>query len=379
MKSSYQLGIVLTIIVVCSIAPALINIIVDPYHAYGAKSKELINLKPNARYQSAFLIRTYLANESLGFDTVIIGNSHSVNFSPNQIEQAIGKGKVIKLSMGGSTPKRQSIIMNRVFEEPALSHVFWVITPEFARMDPERLVQRYAFPDGLYGHDLVLKEYAFNWDIFIESLIDLNLFNSERWAPQGDAYGSDYQSDAWWNGKRSEFINWIKTDSEHSFHRSNILARRSRIPNTYAELASMYPDIEFPNIDRLAEHARKNPDVEFSFVITPHPLPLYAGISSFKLAQYIGMRRYAANVFSELPNARVYGFDDVEEIVGDFSLFKDSYHYHPSVNAHMVDAIGRGSNELIPEMIPEYEQRWLDLIHQFSQSVYESPDQYPGS
>ena len=76
----------------------------------------------------------------------------------------------------------------------------------------------------------------------------------------------------------------------------------------------LHPDIEFPNIDRLAKHAEDHPDVEFSFVISPHPLPLYAGASTKELAQYIGMRRYAVEKFSVLPNAHVYAFDDVDEI-----------------------------------------------------------------
>lgn len=378
MKSSYQLAVVLTIIAIVSIAPAVVNFFVDPYHAYGAKSKELINLKPNSRYQNAFLIRTYLADESLGFDTVIMGNSHSVNFSPKQIEKELKCGRVLKLSMGGSTPKRQSIVMERVLQEPTLAHVFWLITPEFARMDPERLVQKYAFPEGLYGDETVMTEYLFNWDIFLESLGDLDLMDNDRWSPQGDAYGSDYQSDEWWDGKRSEFMDWIKNDPEHSFHRSNILARHDQIPKTWDELSQLHPDIEFPNIDRLAKHAEDHPEIEFSFVISPHPLPLYAGASTKELAQYIGMRRHAVEKFSVLPNARVYAFDDVDEIVGDLTRFKDSYHYQPSVNNFMVESVGRGRHELTPEGIDEYEQRWLDLINAFSQSVVEFPDQYPG-
>ena len=82
MKSNTQLILVLVSSAILIIAPACLNYFVDPYHVYGAKSDELIKLKRNDQYQVAGLIRSYLSDEQLGFNTVIMGNSHGQNFSP---------------------------------------------------------------------------------------------------------------------------------------------------------------------------------------------------------------------------------------------------------------------------------------------------------
>ncbi|MBG79789.1 MAG: hypothetical protein CMJ39_03640 [Phycisphaerae bacterium] len=372
MKSNTQLILVLVSSAILIIAPACLNYLVDPYHVYGAKSDELIKLKRNDQYQVAGLIRSYLADEELGFHTVIMGNSHGQNFSPAQIEEIVDEGRVLKLCMAGSRPPRQFLIMERALREPALKHVVWALDSYYgSHLTSDELKQLDAFPLDLYEDGIGFKSYLFNFDVGLQSLRDMGLF-PPGYAPQGDAYGDWYQSDEWWDDRVARFHQQIQDDPEYAYHQEFLTKRAGELPASIEELYAEYPVVPCPDIDRLAELAESHPDVQFDFLLTVHPATYFLSKKRESLAPLFGMRRYAAEVLGPLPNVRVHAFDDVEEIVTDLSRYKDSTHYHPDVNRFMVDAIPDREHVLDPETIDEFERNWLKVLRQYQRHCLES-------
>ena len=365
MKSKHQLILVLLAIAVLILLPALANYLIDPYHMYGSKSRELINLKRNDQYQVAGLIRSYLAEEDLGFDCVIMGNSHGQNFSPAQIEEVLDTGRVLKLTMAGSWPKRQWIVMERALQEPGLKRVIWLIDGYYtSAVDSEAINQPLAFPADLYQSDLGINTYIFNADVFLQSLRDLGLFPMGN-SPQGDDYGTWYAGDEWWDELVSQFHETIRDDDEYAYHQSSLESQSGNLPSSIEALYAEYPVQASPSIDRLASLAKANPDVKFDFLIGPYPAAHYIACDRAKLASLFAMRRYAVKVFDGLPNVQLHAFDTDEEIVTDLKRYKDVTHYDPDVNRYMIESIPGSMRVLNAQTIDDYENEWFSLLQRY--------------
>ena len=230
-----------------------------------SRPAELQNLKRNDQYQTAGLIRSYLADESLGFNTLIMGNSHAQNFSPSQIEMTLGKGRVLKLCMAGSRPIRQHLVMSRALEEPAVTNVVWTLDSYYSsHLFSTEMEQSDAFPSDLYGDDIGLTTYIFNMDVGLMSLKDLGLFPFGR-SPQGDAYGDWYVDDELWNQQVATFHGNIREDPTCLYNREYIASMSEQMPGSIGQLYSEFPLEQCPHIDRIAELVSMRPDVVFDF------------------------------------------------------------------------------------------------------------------
>ncbi|MEE2907200.1 MAG: hypothetical protein VX527_05130, partial [Planctomycetota bacterium] len=216
----------------------------------------------------------------------------------------------------------------------------------------------------LYQSDIGINTYIFNADVVLQSLRDLGLFPPGN-APQGDAYGTWYVDDEWWDQTVRNFHDQIRTDLEHWYHPSSLQEKKGNLPPSIRDLYTEFPVANCPSIDRLAERARKRPDVEFYFLMAPFPVEYYLYQSKEDIAALIGMRRYAADLFDQLPNVQLHAFDHDECIVGDLGRYKDLMHYHPSVNRHMIECIANNSNILNSKSIDLHEQHWLTLLQQY--------------
>ena len=359
MKSSQQLVIVLLLLGIAIIAPAVVNYIVDPYQIFRPKSDGTSELRSNTRFQVAGLIRTYLANPEFGFDTVIIGDSHGLNFAQSRVQEALGTGGVLKFCMSGSKGKTHRIVAERALEEPTLHRVIWELGNHYSNPDPNVVSQWHTFPSYLYGDWPGLARYLFNVDIFQESLKSMRS-NADKYGPQGDDWASWFTNERKWGELRDDFH---ATLPELNSVISELQPTR---PNDVETLRTYQSTDGYPIIDLVAEIVRANPDVEFDFFVPPNSILRYATLTNEQYARMFFMRRYAVDVLGSLPNAHLYAFDDTPEVVCNLDFYKDQGHYHRDINDWIIDSIALGNHELTSENIEKYERTWLEMIRDYT-------------
>jgi hypothetical protein len=58
----------------------------------------------------------------------------------------------------------------------------------------------------------------------------------------------------------------------------------------------------------------------------------------------------------QLPNVRVFGFEDDDRIVDNLANYRDEVHYHSGVSQYMLEAMADGRNRLTSDNIDAYLQ-----------------------
>lgn len=97
----------------------VINFVIDPFHQYKIDTSKPIAFT-NERYQNAGLAK------NLKYDSIILGTSMTENFVLNEVENYLNFGKVLKLSLAGSSAKEQSTtLQTAISSNKELKNVLW--------------------------------------------------------------------------------------------------------------------------------------------------------------------------------------------------------------------------------------------------------------
>lgn len=366
MKSSQQLAAVVLLIAGTTLAPATVNYAADPYQIFEARDTGLDELMPNARFQVAGLIRSYLADPQRGFDTILVGTSHSMNYSPAHIQETLQCGRVLKLAMAGAQPATDRAVAGFALQQPTVRRVLWELGSLYAEPRAGHVRQWGAFPAYLYGEDLDLTRYLFNVDIFAEALGWVPDEESNTGA-QGDAWNSWFLDEETWKLNRLKF--------QLTFFprlRPRLAEHQPTRPAGVTGLRELAVNMSYPRLELAAEIVEAHPDVQFDFFFTPYSILRYASRGNEELARLFFMRRRALHILGELPNVRIHTFDAEADVVTDLDLYKDQGHFHPSVNPRIVEAIADGSRRLTHENLYRHETAWYQLIRE-----YELPEGIP--
>ena len=360
MRSSWQLGLVLASIVLGGVGPAVLNYVMDPYQVFRPKPDGLSRLRSNTRFQNAGLIRSYLADPTSGFDTVLIGSSQGQCFAQSQIQDVLGTGRVLKLNMPGVRAKVIRQVMQRVLQEPTVRTVIWELNNWYGDPNVDLMNQGLAFPEYLYGSVWGFGPYLFNVDLVGESMVALRSdlgWGEDDLAAAGDDYLCWY-TDADWTARQANLRgnrdSYIKLAAQRCADR----------PATLARLRGDLGADAFPSVGLVIEIVEAHPHVEFIFYRPPQPTLKYATFDNAELAGKMFWLREAVMGLSPLANARVFAFDTVEEVVLDLDRFMDMWHYHPEVNGMMVHWMASDAHALTASNIDDFERQWYTLIRE---------------
>ena len=344
-------------------APAAVVWAIDPLQIYRARADQPIDLQRLPRYQIAGLIRTYLADPSKSFDTIVMGTSLSQNFAPSQVQRALGSGGVIKMAMAGAWAKTQVYVVEQALQSGTVDRVIWELNDRsFAVMPTDKANANHVFPTYLYDGGIDLYQYVFNIDNVLESMRQLGIMTpSGEWRPQGDEWGTWYYSHDHWHKKRAN--HWRDRFGEYR----KALSKQMLLPfPTVASLLSAFPPPDhYTGIDEVVQLVKRHPGVAFDFFIPPVSVAFYAHKDPKELALRFAMTRYAVELLGQLPNARLFAFNDLSEIVSDLSLYRDLAHFHPTINAWIAETIAAGDHRMTAANINAYEEAWYRLITAF--------------
>ena len=149
-----------------TLGPALLVLLVDPYHIYHKGFIKPVLFSTSERYQNAGLINSYLD----GHDAIIIGSSLSQNFDAEQVSRALGWKNTMRLTVNASTdemPQEHLQVLDKALSTGQIRHVLWEIHPQYLWVKPEALYTvSENFPAYLYNRNLLDDyRYVFNEDV----------------------------------------------------------------------------------------------------------------------------------------------------------------------------------------------------------------------
>lgn len=333
----------LTIVLSLAIAPILLvtisNYGTDPFEYFRKSSDSRLMLEyTSTRFMNPGFAMHY------DYDGVVIGTSMTENFRPSQIDRVMG-GRFIKLSMSGSTPYEERLLLQVAFRSKGerLRRVLWGLDPEMWIDPPGGTEPVDIFPDYLYGgFDIeVLTHYLASKDVFWRDVMLM-----ERGATaKGDV---DFDSANYWG---SSFVFGCKEVQKGYMadlvRHGGFLHAADREPELEASIRANLEQNLLPMVERQSHTVfylfiPPYSDAETYLVKTYFPAQLAA--RSYMFRQLKDLARVHSNV-------HLYDFEADHSITSDLSLYKDVRHYSAAINDWMVEYMNSHAGMLSDDYI----------------------------
>lgn len=264
------------------------------------------------------------------YDTVIIGNSMSENFSTKQIENELG-WKAVNLSMSGSSGYEQRRMLQYAIATGKVRRVIWLVQ-WYSFADPDYIPENAAYLQGIIDNKPS--------DLFEYYLANIQTL---QWAAKlALGIGGESDMDRAWNWNDVAMFGCRSIRREYEKIRlpdpTRAAERNKKLPN---DIEKMTASVE----ENLLEPIRKNPAIRFYIVTAPHSVWSYRSIERTNpenLSLITSFRRPIADFAASSRNIDIYDFQSDADIIYDATLYKDMRHYSEQVNRRMVHAIAEG-------------------------------------
>ncbi len=299
----------------------LINLLIDPLHFYHRPFWPGGFVK-NQPFQNPGLAKNY------PYDSVIIGTSHTENFRPAHINDALG-WQTLRLSMSGSTAHEQWHILSKALETGQVRNVLWGI--DFESFAAGAQVVRPGFPFHLY-HE--------RWDTPLKYLFSTDTLNyswrSVRGKDRRDLATLGYWSDDFTFGKDRVLAAWqhMQAATDHASH-----AELHRLG--HLDVDALRESIR----GNLTTVVRENPQVRFCLFFPPYSV--LAALNDFTISSTLHRDRIwfqhaVVRAVADFANCEVYDFQQAVEVTHSLDNYKDLTHYSGRINDFIVESIARG-------------------------------------
>lgn len=297
-----------------------INFIIDPLQYY-RKAFYQPDFSEQQRYQNPGLAKNY------PYDTVILGSSMTENFLPTYVDSKL-KVKALKLSIEGSSAKEQYMIGNIAIDTGKVKNVIWGIDYFSLRGDPNRVRDEYgAFPYYLYDNN------PFN---DVNYLLNIDT-TSQVIKLLAEALGVRERK----NPDLNLLNNW---GSRESFYKEKVLKEWERLRKEGSVTASEYEiDCIRKNVDRnIIPLVKSHPEVMFYLYYPPYSIlqhRFYYEKNPKLFESELSIKRYIFKQIGELPNVKIYDFQQEKKVTFNLNNYKDLAHHSSFFNEWIIDRI----------------------------------------
>ena len=311
--------------------------IYDPLQVFHKSWKKDIVFNKNMRQQAAGIINNY------DFNSVILGTSMLENTSANEASTLFSK-KFVNISMEASDFFERKLVLDYLLKKKTIDTVIYSIDAD-KYMYQKHGNNKYPIEQYSYLYDNNpfndIKVYMNNR--YIKCLMT---FSSSKTCI-GDRKGLD-RPGAWYyfKGHSMRFgglDKWFAAKNNGQIKRvfrSISLTAKQVKQGKIMSLKGIYVKIEKAKkyIDQYIINLAKNhPNIKFLMVFPPYSRVYYATWAQYNkelFIMYQAIVKYLANKSENLNNLSIYGYDDMD-FVDNIAYYKDTRHYHQSINSLM--------------------------------------------
>jgi hypothetical protein len=300
---------------------AAIVFVLDPFQVL-RPARGTANLYGVPEFQIPGLARFY------PYDAVVTGTSTSNNFSPADLDAALGL-RTMNFALAGSSIEEQRAVLDVALATGKVRTVFWgldafAFAPHPARGFPYYLYREPGWRTAPYFVNLGALDHAFATLVTPDAArMTLARWNASRsWA--GDYVYNRAQVAAAWQ------------------HRHTLMP--APLPDTAEEAATL--------VDRrLVDVIRAHPSVRFDLVLVPYTALYYRMLADERPRELDEVCRLDAAIVARagaLPNAAVFNFRDADGMMLDLDRFHDLLHFSGGVSREIVGDVAAGRRRVTP-------------------------------
>lgn len=309
--------------------------IVDPLQLYRKSTLYTPLYSSQERYQNAGLAHSY------DYDTIILGSSMTQNFVPSYVESLMG-GKVMKLSIEGSTAMEQHAVAQVAFRTDQVKTVLWGLDYFAMRQDVDAKSEN--MPMYMYDNNPFNDyEYLFNisnlkhaWRALTSSPDEYkavrNLDLLRNW-DKAAGYSQDKVLRTWENDRTKE-IGYGKNE----FSLDNVKAVFQKY---------------------VLSLVKAHPETQFTFYYPPYTIlrqQVWAETNPVRAENQYAMKKYMFEQFSQYPNVKVYDFQEDTSITYNLSQYKDLSHHSQAINEQILRDIVADKHRVTAENVDQFNE-----------------------
>lgn len=334
----------------------------DPLRLFHRTTNEPIRVTSDLRQQAISFIRY------ADYESVILGTSIFENTSADQASALFGE-KFINLSLSGSSYHIRSYPLRKILQNRPIKTVLYSV---------DFLWGAYA---GKLEVDYLYDNNRLNdFEVYLNKKYVRCLLN---WSNDDDCRGAATTLDmpktwkqqqphmARFGGKK----NWAK-------HKDNSqMARALNNWKTGIELLKQGKTEQIPEKkeqyyiekitkqldDSLIHYVKKYPKTQFIAVFPPYFIEIYARWQQsypFRMRRFLHTIRYLVKQSSKYPNLRIFAFAN-HNYTDDIANYKDELHYHPDINASMLNDIANNTSQLTEHNVENFIKKLTNRANKF--------------
>ena len=324
----------------------------------------------NARFQNAGIINSY------PFDSVILGNSMAENFSAEEASRLLG-GKFVNLSMAGSLLSERHIVLNHLFYKKnvrkviiSLDHLPYVGVGQYSTDLPP---EQYSF---LYNSN-PLDDFRIYFDVQLFRCWNLaenctkeipgprkkSLHEIYPWFPYYVKAFGGTQAWCYWSKRSAPFKAFLQETisvAREIEKGQKVTWDKKLSKNCRINARGTFKNYILPLV-------KEHPETEFLLFFPPYSRFWYSMQEQYYTSYYQSYLSFIEDVIhlsSSLPNARIFGFDDMD-FTGDIANYKDQSHYHKDINSKLLELMAEQKGLLTEDNLVDYTERIRDAAHNY--------------
>lgn len=325
---------------------------VDPFIHYHKPCDKLYYSLNNQRSQNNGICKHF------DYDGIITGTSMTENFKASEAKE-IFEGDFIKVPFSGGSYKEinDNLIVACNYNKN-LKMVIRCLDEGRIFDDKDNMrTDLGKYPTYLYDDNIFNDvNYVFNKDIIFGRIYQML---------------SDYKSGGK-NGMTSfdRYSYWMPS---YTFGKNAVLGSREKFEKSKDE--NRITEEEIKRIKENTEQnivslARKNPDIEFNYFISPYSAAWWGSVNEDgNLKKKIYGEKVLIEEVLPVKNINLYSFNDMFNITTDLNNYKDSTHYGEWVNSSILKFIKNKEGLLTRDNYEEYLEKTYNFYRNFDYNI----------
>ncbi len=281
------------------------------------------------------------------FDSYILGTSMLENTFANEANQKLG-GKWVNISMHGSSFYERKIILDYIMTHKKAKRIVYTVDNILDAQTPDVRLDTFSY-NNTWLDDVLLYTY----DKFI--LCSLSWSQSENCVGQHRVESIEdsivktiYDVQVLYGG----IENWLYGfDIDNIEHRGRVNELKAVINSKNLIVEPQASRIQQNIADNVLSTIKQYHETQFYLII-----PTYSRLAykiPYRTNQYDDVLLWLVAEIDKLPNAILYGFDDLD-YADHIENYRDLTHYNIDMNLMQLDAIRDETHTLTPHNIEEY-------------------------
>lgn len=344
MKKSTSLSIFLKILIIPMLIVTIFVVTVDPFFHYHKPICNLSYVLSEERYQNDGIVKHF------DYEAIISGSSVTQNFKASEFEELFEVKTVKTCFAGGTFYEVNELINTALSTHPDTKYVLRSL--DLNRINTDKNELGYTdYPTYLYDKNPINDyQYIFNKEVVLNSAYDLLRTIQGKKATSFDEYSNFVKNKTW--GKESVIQNSPRLEimdiEEQVLTEEDYTRIKENLDQNVINLAKEYPD------------------TTFYYFFPPYSAYYWDGVIRTKSLEYVLLEEeYAMELLLEVPNIKLYSFNDQIDITGNPDNYMDSLHYSEEINSYMLQAIHEDEGLITKDNYKEEIERERQIYSDF--------------